>query len=102
MFDGDELAAGAEEGAAADVDGGDVEDDAVEVQKAILAECGVHTVFEVQRCPDLRCYRGGENIWESSSPALEGSVLPSALKSRVRAKVAVCCALASAEPGMYH
>lgn len=44
----------------------------------------------------------GENIWESSSPALEGSVLPSALKSRVRAKVAVCCALASAEPGMYH
>lgn len=39
--------------------GGDVEDDAVEVQKAILAECGVHTEFEVQRCPDLRCYRGG-------------------------------------------
>lgn len=44
----------------------------------------------------------GENIWESSSVALAGSVLPSALKSRVRAKVAACCALASAEPGMYH
>ena len=47
VFDGDELAAGAEEGAGADGDGGDVEDDAVEVQEAALTEGGVHTVFEV-------------------------------------------------------
>ena len=44
----------------------------------------------------------GENMRESRSFAFAGSVLTSALNSRVSAKVAACCALASSEPGMYH
>lgn len=42
----------------------------------------------------------GENMRESRSVAFAGSVLPSALNSRVSAKVAACCALASTEPGI--
>ena len=39
----------------------------------------------------------GENMRESRSFAFAGSVLTSALNSRVSAKVAACCALASPE-----
>lgn len=54
VLDGDELAGGAEEGVCADGDGGDVEDDVIEVHETAVAEGGVHAVLEVQGRPDLR------------------------------------------------
>lgn len=47
--------AGGEPAVVADGDGGDVEDNAVEVHETAFAEGGVDAVLEVQGRPDLGC-----------------------------------------------